>query len=303
MHEEIELLDGPGEVLGCRHVPSSPPAAGVVVCSAGPFDAGIDTGRTARLGRRLAEAGVAVQRVRQVAPPTGEGVDGLGFAALVDAARRCVDLLRDRTGVDRVGLVGARVGALVAARVARDLPAAPLALWEPVVDPRTFLEQAAQRRAGRSPDGGPRSGEVPPYGAAPFDPFATPLAAEFAGGALVGGLLDELGDRARRLLLVQTGPGPRTLRPDYADVVARARARRLAVDVVCDPCDGWRAGVAVPVADPGGVIAETAAWLASALAGGGPEGAAAARHGSDAGVAGTVAAAGAAPDAAPRGAP
>lgn len=265
MHEEIELIDGRGELLGTRHLPGVPALAGVVLCSAVPFDAPLDAGRSARLGRRLAAAGVAVQRFRRLGAPTDDDLATLDFSALVDDARGAVDTVRERTGVERVGLVGLRLGALVAARVARDLPDAPLALWEPVVDPRAAVEAAAQVRAGRSPRGALRAvDEVADTPA--FDMFATPLAAELAGGTAVGGLLDELGHRPRPLLLVQTGPGARVLRAEYAAVVARARALGYDVETACHPCDGWRARVPVPVADPAEVVDDTASWLSARLA-------------------------------------
>lgn len=261
MHEAIELFGGPVELLGCRHVPASQPVGGVVICSSGPLDAAVDTGRGARLGRRLARGGVAVQRFHHLgAPARVGGRTQLCFASLVDDARQAVDLLRDRCGVERLGLVGARLGALVAARVAHSLDGAPLALWEPVVDPRRVVEQAAkarfvQQRSGLGAVGG---------GAPQFDVFDTPLGAELSDGTRIGGLLDEMGDRPRPVLVAQTGHGDE-LCPDYDMLVARCRARHLTVDAACHPCDGRRGGVPVPLADAGALVDDTAAWLIAQL--------------------------------------
>jgi hypothetical protein len=263
VHEAIELFGDAVELLGCRHVPSTVPVAGVVVCSAGPFDAAVDAGRTARLGRWLARRGLAVQRYR----PAGElAADDdrarLDFASLVADARRAAELLSDRCGVARVGFLGARLGALVAARVVRQLDGAPLALWEPVIDPASAAAGAAQARHEHELA---RSATVTSAGTGPrFDVFDTPLGAELADGTRVGDLVDEVGDRPRPLLVVQTGPGD-ALRPDYMSLVARCRGRHLTVDEACHPCDGRRDGRPAPVAHADALLEHTAAWLAAQL--------------------------------------
>jgi hypothetical protein len=259
VHEEIELFGVASQLAGCRHMPDSLPAAGVVICSSAPFDAAVDHGRAARLGRRLAQAGVAVQRFHPLGTPADRDPAEICFASLVDDAWQAVALLRDRCGVERLGFVGARLGALVAARVARPLDGAPLALWEPAVDPRTVVEQAAEARLVRQ-----RAGVASWAGGPSIDVFDTPLGAELSDGTLVGGLLDEIGDRPRPLLVAQTADGD-ALRADYDTLVIRARARELTVDAACYPCDGQRDGVPVPIAAADALVDDTAAWLVAHL--------------------------------------
>lgn len=291
VHEEIDLFGGPELVFGCRHEPATAAAAGVVVCLGAPFDGGVDDGRSARLGRRLAAAGIAVQRFRyRGAWPSDGDVGAHGFAGLVEDARRALDLLVDRTGVRQVAIVGARLGSLVAARLARDLPGAPLVLWAPVPHGRSALEQAARGRAARrareapwGPPGAdplvePAAGWAPParLGPAPADDpepgpdataplvdlFDTPVAADLAGPA-IGRLEDELGPGPRAVLVVDTSDG------DGADereaLVAGCRAGGLAVDVAKHPCDGELDGRAVPAASPDALVDDTASWLVARL--------------------------------------
>ena len=299
MREEIDLFGGPDLVFGCRHLPAEPSGAGVLVCLGPPSDGPVDDGRAARLGRRLAAAGVAVQRFqyRGAWPSDGDPRD-VGFDDLVGDAARALDLLRDRVEVRRVAFVGARLGALVAARVARAEPGAPVALWAPVPDPRAALEQAARTRVARgattiptadsasgaaatvAPNGagGPWPGAAaeagfggdPTLGTLPgpsavadadaaVDLFQTPLAAELAEGTAVRSLADELGRGPRPLLVAVATSGVRET------IVAGCRARGMVVDVVAHTYDDERDGRPIPGAPADGLVDETARWLVSRL--------------------------------------
>jgi acetyl esterase/lipase len=197
VRDEVDVFGWPEQMLGCRHMPTAGARAGVVVCLPAPLDAAVDDGRAARLGRRLARAGVAVQRFHYRGSPASDGdPTAVTFAALVADARRAAELLAERTGVERIGLVGARLGALVAARLGRDRPGAPVVLWEPVVDPRHLVEQAAGARAltptpldavdhGRpAVAGGP---PVVPEPLAPLGPPAPPPVGDTAVAGAPGG--------------------------------------------------------------------------------------------------------------------
>jgi alpha/beta superfamily hydrolase len=143
-HEEIELFGEAESLFGCRHVPASGDAtAGVVICSPLFTDAAINAHREMRLGRWLARAGLVVQRFHYRGTGESDGDPSrVSFGSLVDDARAAAAHLRDNTGIQRIGFVGSRVGALVAARLARDVDGAPLALWQPVVDPRRYLDDS-----------------------------------------------------------------------------------------------------------------------------------------------------------------
>ncbi len=242
--EEVELFGGPESLFGCRHLPRTPIGAGVVICASGPFDAAVDQGRAARLARRLAGAGVAAQRFHYRGTGWSDGDPGaFDFGRLVDDAGRALELMR-RAGFDRLGFVGSRLGALVAARLAHGRPGAPVAVWEPVADPHRLLERVVS--------------------AGVVELLDTPLAGELFDGTVVGSLVDEVGESPRPLLLIQTGQ-PASLCADYETVTARARARGLAVETACYPCDGDRGGELVPVAPADELVEHTADWLVERL--------------------------------------
>jgi hypothetical protein len=217
VRDEVDLFGWPEQMLGCRHVPAAGARAGVVVCLPAPLDAAVDDGRAARLGRRLARAGVAVQRFHYRGSPASDGdPTAVTFAALVADARRAAELLAEHTGVERIGLVGARLGALVAARVGHDHPGVPVALWEPVVDPRHLVEQAASARS-RTPLHGavharplaPAALPVPPDPQAPLGPPAPPPVGEIAVTGAPGMPGTPVVDDGRR----EVAPPPGTERP------------------------------------------------------------------------------------------
>jgi acetyl esterase/lipase len=193
VRDEVDVFGWPEQMLGCRHMPTAGARAGVVVCLPAPLDAAVDDGRAARLGRRLARSGVAVQRFHYRGSPASDGdPTAVTFEALVADARRAAELLAERTGVERIGLVGARLGALVAARLGRDRPGAPMVLWEPVVDPRHLVEQAAGARARtRTPldavdHGRPAVAGGPPVVPEPLAPLGLPAPPPVGDTAVAG---------------------------------------------------------------------------------------------------------------------
>lgn len=176
-HEEIELFGEAGSLFGCRHVPASGDAtAGVVVCSPLFSDAAINAHREMRLGRWLARAGLVVQRFHYRGTGESDGDPArVSFGSLVDDARVAAAHLRDNTGIQRIGFLGSRVGALVAARLARDVDGAPLALWQPVVDPRRYLDDSVAVLTGHPlTDSGVMPATTQVVGAAGFGPGTGP---------------------------------------------------------------------------------------------------------------------------------
>ena len=322
LREEIDLFGGPDLVFGCRHLPGVVSGAGVLVCLGPPSDGLVDEGRAARLGRRLADAGVAVQRFHYRGSWPSDGDPRVvGFDDLVEDAMRALDLLRDRAGVRGVGFVGARLGALVAARVARGEPGAPVALWAPVPDPRAALEQAARSRVARQATAASRGGGAEANGAngtgATNGSGPVPRGADSGGWSpddVSGGMTgepampaapDELdgpvdlfdtrlaadlaGGSAVRSLADELGRGPRTLlvaaptAGGRETIVAGCRARGLAVDVVAHTYDDERDGLPVPGAPADALVDETARWLAARLASGAPANGTARPGGTEAG--------------------
>jgi alpha/beta superfamily hydrolase len=184
VHEEVELFGGPDLVFGCRHVPFRAATAGVLVCSPLPYGAMTVYLPDARLGRHLARAGVVTQRFHYRGTGHSDGDPAaITLETMVDDARDALDHLRDRCGVESVGLVGAAAGATVAALVARDLPSAPVALWRP------FEPAAADHRMVDLLGGGRR-----------------PLLVAAAGVAGPGGLGDDIAHWRAQSFDVETVP-------------------------------------------------------------------------------------------------
>lgn len=244
-HEEIELFGGAELLFGCRHLPAAGATTGVVICPPTLSDAEVNYHREARLGRWLARAGVATQRFHYRGTGHSDGdATKTSFAMLLDDARRATDLLRERCGIERIGFLGTRVGALVAARLAREAEGVPLALWQPVVDPRRYVDDSVA------------------VGASVLE---TVLGRELFDSVEVDNLVDAVGVRPRPILLVQLHRRV-GLSPEYRATVGRWQARGFTVEVAYDPTedDWWRVH---PEWEPSEeVLSVTALWMASRLA-------------------------------------
>lgn len=130
-------------LYGCLHEPSTgaAPGAGVVLC----YPIGheyLNAHRSfAQLAARLAGAGFAALRFDYA----GTG-DSAGDAAQMSVERWIADIrtavreVRASCGVERVSLVGLRLGALLAMHAAQP-GAHSVALWDPVVRGRDYLEE------------------------------------------------------------------------------------------------------------------------------------------------------------------
>jgi len=243
--EEIELFGGKELLFGCRHMPDAGAKTAVVICPPTLTDAAINYHREARLGRWLARAGVAAQRFHYRGTGNSDGTPGtVSFSMLVEDAHRAARLLQERCGIDRIAFLGTRIGGLVAAYTARAFEGAPLALWQPVVDPHRYVDESV---------------------AVGTSILGTPLGRDLFDSAVVDNLVDAIGVRARPLLLVQLHRRV-GLASDYRSAVGRWQARGFTVEVAYDPTedDWWNVHPGWEPSDE--VLSVTALWLASRLA-------------------------------------
>jgi pimeloyl-ACP methyl ester carboxylesterase len=97
--------------------------------------------------RDLAAAGFPVLRYHGQGYGDSQGVDtDIGLASHLRDATDAVDLMQRQEGVRRVGILGAKLGGLVAARVADRLDLDLLGLWEPVIRGAQFARDLLRAR-------------------------------------------------------------------------------------------------------------------------------------------------------------
>jgi alpha/beta superfamily hydrolase len=295
-HEEIELFGESESLFGCRHMPASGHAtAGVVICPPLFTDAAVNAHREMRIGRWLARAGIVVQRFHYRGTGESDGDPArVSFGSLVDDARLAAAHLRDHCGIDRIGFLGSRASALVAARLARDVEGAPLALWQPVVDPRRYLDDSVAVLTGHplsdpnvmpgtaQPGTSHLAPEPPPPALGPPEPGATgpprpanaaaraaaflgsPLGRDLFDPSVIDNVVDAAGLRPRPVLLVQLHRRV-GLAPEYRAAIGRWQARGCHVDVAYDPTEDDWWGVHEGWSPSDEVLTATASWLSSLL--------------------------------------
>jgi len=127
-------------MYGMIHLPDSA-RAGLVFCH--PFAEERKSAYRAMVSaaRAFVDAGIAVLRFdyRGCGESEGEFEDATVSTRLADI-ERAMELLKQEAGLDRVGLLGLRLGALFAAQVAEkrgDLPM--LVLWEPATNGKSYF--------------------------------------------------------------------------------------------------------------------------------------------------------------------
>ncbi|HYE78446.1 MAG TPA: alpha/beta hydrolase [bacterium] len=141
VRQQVEFLGEPGSRLFLsRFVPVQSPVAGVVICSPTHAELPKNYRREVLLSRSLATQGIAVQRFHYRGAGHSDGDSSLTFETMCQDAAAVAQHLEEVTGVGRLGLLGTRLGGLVAAVTGTRLPSSALALWEPVGGSRYFGE-------------------------------------------------------------------------------------------------------------------------------------------------------------------
>ncbi len=118
----------------------------VVVCSGVFGDFMANYHRERALGRNLASRGIAVIRFHYIGEGNSDGDRSeMTFTTLCENTRAILEYA-ESLGFTDFGLVGSRVGALVAAQAASWLPTVPLVLWEPITDPIRYLTEGQRAK-------------------------------------------------------------------------------------------------------------------------------------------------------------
>lgn len=124
-------------------------AGTVVICPSLLTDALAAYRAEVLLARSLAGRGVIGVRIHYRGTGHSEG-DGsvTTFASMVSDAVRAADEFAPR-GSGRLSFAGSRLGAMVAAGAAAQLPAASLLMWEPATDAELYFREAVRGRLMR----------------------------------------------------------------------------------------------------------------------------------------------------------
>ena len=151
--DELSYFGRSGRRLfGCLHTPLNKELlGGVVICSPTLVDFDRNYRREFILAGSLAARGFAVQRFHYRGSGNSEDAPGgATLQSMAEDALTAAQRLTDFTGVSRLGFVGTRMGAFISATAARRYGSAPLALWEPVIDPSRYFHEAMRSRLMRN---------------------------------------------------------------------------------------------------------------------------------------------------------
>lgn len=244
---EIGFVGEPsGRLLSCVSTPSGDTRAGVVMCPPLHADFAKNYRNEVLLGWALSQAGFAVIRFHYRGQGHSDGdAEDITLDSLRADVRTAVEHLVARTGVSRIAFFGCRLGAFIASTAAALYEGAPLALWEPVVDPSSYLREAlrarligdikddvAQRESAQELALGlKRSGHVDIHGY----PIHNKLIESLQGRTLA----EELGDGWRPVMFLHMGRGEK-MRAEHRTVTDGLTAAGLPVDVHHVSADvGW----------------------------------------------------------------
>lgn len=248
IEETVEFVDLDGQrMFAARQVPTDGAAAGVVICPSIHAEFHRNYRREVELARHLARERIAVQRFhyRGTGHSDGNG-SALTINSMVEDALSAASRLRGMVSLDRIGFLGTRCGAIVAAAAAAQSAGAPLALWEPITDGRRFFREVFRvglihelRKGMRAPRSGSEQLEELKTGGT-LDVLGYAIGLDFYDSLFGRRLDDELGGPARPLLLVEIGRGP-DLRREYSIAAAKwtNRGFDVATEVVTAMPEPW----------------------------------------------------------------
>ena len=141
---------GPATLFGLLHAPQGNASPLAFVLSHSFAEEKLWSHRVlVSLARALAQRGHAVLRFDYMGAGDSSGVtpDSSLESHLADLAAACAELRRRQPHVERVGIVGLRFGASIAATLADSADAsgllgdAPLVLWDPVLDGESYFQE------------------------------------------------------------------------------------------------------------------------------------------------------------------
>jgi hypothetical protein len=141
--EEVGFF-GPQErrIFTCTHLPATKLIGGVVICS--PLHAEFlhNYRKEVMLARSLAASGLAVQRFHYRGTGNSDGgTEDVTFESMLADTLVAVEFLGTKSEVDSLAFLGTRLSALIASAAAKWFDGAPVALWEPALDPGDYFRE------------------------------------------------------------------------------------------------------------------------------------------------------------------
>ncbi len=216
--EEAALLGEPGSrSLAFLVRPSRAAVGAMVLCSSLYHDLDLNNRTELMVARALAARGFATVRFHYRGTGNSEDIPGgaVTFDSMVADGRTALSWLVERTAVTRPFLCGFRLGALVAAELARGDGGTPLVLWAPMANGAEYYRglSRASMVAGVRAESGRRQG-----GASAEQQLAEQDSVEMLGNVVHRASYDDLRRRSlppelggrRRILVVQVGLGDGT---------------------------------------------------------------------------------------------
>lgn len=280
-------------LFGCVHSPlNGPPLTGVVICPPTLVDFDRNYRREFALAGSLALRGFAVQRFHYRGTGNSEdSSDETTLQTMVEDALTAAQHLRQIAGVNRLGFVGTRVGAFIAAAASHRHGQAPLALWQPVIDPSAYFRDAMRSRLMRDlkleamrsgPPSDPKRTPKTRLSMSTLeetlsrtglvDIIGHPLSRSFYESMLHRNLAEEIG-APRPVQILQVSLDNK-LRGEYASLAEHLKAVGCSVDarIIADKEEAWWFADGRGPADesrPGtqALVAATTAWLLKHLPG------------------------------------
>jgi len=143
VREEITFFGERSPLMFCAlHLPKGEVNAAVISCPSVHAELIKSYRKDAMLAKALAAIGVAVIRYHYRGEGNSEGAVGeLNLDAMIASVDEARSELARRTGVDRFGYHGTRLGSFPAAAACEADPGAPLLLWAPLPDTDVFVRE------------------------------------------------------------------------------------------------------------------------------------------------------------------
>ena len=266
--ETLAFFGGEERLFGSTYTPAEGTEHGVVICPSIHAELITNYRKEVLLARELAAAGFAVQRFHYRGMGNSDGaIEELTFETLEEDVVTAARHLDERTGVTSIAFVGIRYASLVAAAAARRYDGAPLALWDPVVEARSFFREVMRARligkfnVNKEGEGAPPAKEslADLSEKDAVDVLGYPITGALYSSGGARSLAQELGDDPRPIMMIQF-TRKETVRPDLAklDEALTAKGFETSVSVIVGQPAWWFPGERLRARED---VDTTVAWL------------------------------------------